>query len=94
MERFGDATADDLRAVARKHGVLRLRVFGSWARGDRHAGSDLDLLVRMEPGRTLWDLSRLRDEMEALTGLQIDLVTEGGLSPYICDRVLAEAVPV
>lgn len=94
MERFGHATADDLRTVARKHGVLRLRVFGSWARGDRHPGSDLDLLVRMEPGRTLWDLSRLRDEMEALTGLRIDLATEGGLSPYIRDRVLAEAVPV
>lgn len=74
--------------------MLRLRVFGSWARGDRHADSDLDLLVRLEPGRTLWDLSRLRDEMEAITGLQVDLVTEGGLSPYIRDRVLAEAVTV
>jgi predicted nucleotidyltransferase len=69
-----------------------MRVFGSWARGDARPDSDLDLLVALEQGRTLWDLSLLKDELESVVGSSVDLVTEGGLSPYTRDRVLAEAV--
>ena len=92
MKTYAGASASDLWAVARRHGVTRMRVFGSWARGDAGIGSDLDLLVMLEPGRTLWDLSRLKDELDALVDAPVDVITEGGLSRHIRDRVLAEAV--
>jgi predicted nucleotidyltransferase len=49
-----------LHALAERHGALRLRVFGSVARGDAGAGSDVDFVVWMEPGRSLLDLGRSR----------------------------------
>jgi uncharacterized protein len=92
VETYAGVTALQLWDVARRHGVIRMRVFGSWARGEARPGSDLDLLVQLEPGRTLWDLSRLKDELESIVEGPVDLVTEGGLSRYIRDSVLAEAV--
>ena len=71
-----------------------MRVFGSWARGDARPESDLDLLVGLEPDRTLWDLSRLKDDLDSLVGVHVDLVTEGGLSRSIRDRVIAESIPL
>lgn len=71
-----------------------MRIFGSRARGEAHEGSDLDLLVRMEDGRNLWDLAGFRMELEDLLGCRVDVVTEGALSPYLRDRILAEAVPL
>ena len=94
MDHYAGATADELWEVARRHGVVRMRVFGSWARGEAEADSDLDLLVNMGPERTLWDLSRLKDDLEALVGTPVDIVTEGGLSRYLRDRILSEAIPL
>lgn len=64
-------------ALCRKHGVRRLGVFGSAARGDMKAGSDLDLLVEFMPDKspTLAVLTRLRDEFESLFGCRVDLAT-------------------
>jgi len=94
MKTYAGVTASQLWTVARRHGVTRMRVFGSWARGDAGPESDLDLLVGLEPDRTLWDLSRLKDDLDALVGVPVDVVTEGGLSRHIRDRVLAESVPL
>ena len=49
-------------------------------------------LVGLEPDRTLWDLSRLKDDLDSLVGTPVDVVTEGGLSRYIRERVLAESI--
>lgn len=83
-------TADILR-VARSHGALSVRVFGSRARGEQSADSDLDLLVSMEPGRSLLDVIAIRQDLEDVLGYSVDVVTEGGLSPYLRERILAEA---
>jgi len=69
-----------------------VRVFGSVPRGEASGGSDLDLLVDMAEGRSLFDLVALSDELEAALGVDVDVVTEGSLSPYLRDRILAEAV--
>lgn len=81
-------------AVAAKHGARNVRVFGSAARGEAREDSDVDVLVAMESGRTLLDLVALSDELEALLGRPVDVVTENGVSPYLRERIYAEAVAV
>jgi len=76
------------------HGARNLRVFGSVARGEGDARSDVDFLVEMEPGRSLFDLGGLQYELERLLGRPVDVVTERGLKARIRDRVLREAVPL
>ncbi len=83
---------DRIREIARRHGVTDVRLFGSRARGEAKSGSDLDLLIRFEPGRGFRDLMDFCDELEATLETRVDVVTEDGLSPHIRDRVLAEAV--
>jgi uncharacterized protein len=63
-------------------------------RGDARADSDLDLLVSLEPGRSLLDVVAIRQDLEDLLGFPVDVVTEGGLSPYLRERILAEALPL
>lgn len=84
----------EILAVARKYGASEVRVFGSVARGQADRRSDLDLLVRFEPGRSLLDQIALQQDLEELLGLKVDVVSVGGLSPYIRENVLREAVPV
>lgn len=70
------------------------RVFGSVLHGTDQDGSDLDLLVDVLPGTTLFDLGGLQVELEALLGVTVDLLTPGDLSPKFRDQVLAEARPL
>jgi predicted nucleotidyltransferase len=79
-------------AAARRRGADNVRVFGSVARGDADAGSDVDLLVDLEPGRSLFDLGGLLMDLEEVIGAPVDLVTEKGLRPRLRERVLREAV--
>jgi predicted nucleotidyltransferase len=82
----------DILTIASRHGARSLRVFGSIARGDAHDGSDVDLLVDLEPGRSLLDVIAIKQDLEDVLGRPVDIVTEAALSPYIRQRVLAEAV--
>lgn len=70
------------------YGASNLRVFGSVARGENDAASDLDLLVDLEPGRSLLDLGGLSMDLQDLLGCSVDVVTEKGLKVRIRDRVL------
>ena len=85
---------DEVLRLAALHGARNLRVFGSIARGDAGAMSDVDLLVDMEPGRSLLDMGGLLMDLQDLLGCDVDIVTENGLRPRIRDRVLDEAVPL
>src|SRR5438093_9077262 len=80
--------------LAAKHGMRRVRIFGSVARGEETEASDLDVLVDVEPGRSLLDLAGFELDLEDLLGGKVDVVVEGGISPYLEDRILAEAVPL
>ena len=82
-----------LRVVARR-GARNIRVFGSVARGENDAASDIDFLVDLEPDRSLFDLSGLLIDLEAVLQNQVDVVTERGLRARIRERVLREAVPL
>jgi uncharacterized protein len=81
----------DILALATKYGAYNVRVFGSVARGEADADSDVDFLVEMEPGRSLLDLGGLLMELQALLDCCVDIVTEQGLRSRIRQRVLAEA---
>src|SRR5947209_7947083 len=79
---------------AAEHGVYDVRVFGSVARGEATEGSDVDLLVKMRPGRSLLDLGGFLMDMQDLFGQKVDVLTDDGLKPRIRDQVLREAVEV
>ncbi len=64
------------------------------ARGEADDQSDVDFLVRMEPGRSLFDMGGLLMDLEHLLGRPVDVVTENGLRDRIKERVLREAVPL
>ncbi len=86
--------ASDILQAATKHGVNKVRVFGSFALGTPTPSSDLDLLVNLEPGRDLLDLIALKQELEMQTGRKVDVVTEKGLSPYLREKILRQARPL
>lgn len=84
----------EILAYAAEHGARNVRVFGSTARGEAEASSDVDLLVEMEPGRNLLDLVGFWQDVEDLLGSHVDVLTDGGVSPHMRDRIFAEAVPL
>jgi predicted nucleotidyltransferase len=88
------ASRDEILQIAAQRGASSVRVFGSVVRGDNDANSDVDFLVEMEAGRTLFDVSGLVIDLEKLLGTSVDVVTEKGLRPRIRERVLTEAVPL
>ncbi len=71
--------AQDVTAIAKKHHAVDLRVFGSIARGDDRPGSDVDLLVTFAPKASLYDHVALTEELEALLGVHVDVVSAAGL---------------
>jgi len=84
----------EILSVARRYGARNVRVFGSVARGEAHSGSDIDFLVDLEPGRSLFDLGGLLFDLQELLGVEVDVVTEKGLRARIRDQVLREAIPL
>ena len=85
---------DDILRAAALHGASNVRVFGSAASGSAGPESDIDLLVDLAQGRSLFDLGGLLMDLQDILGCRVDLVTEGALHWYIRDRVLREAVPL
>lgn len=82
---------EDILKVARSHGALEVRVFGSFARGEADGHSDLDLLVTIRPGTGLWDLIGIANDLEDLLGIKVEVTTENGLHPRLRDQILSEA---
>ncbi len=80
--------------LAERHGARNVRVFGSLARGEGTSTSDLDLLVEMESGRTYLDLVAFWQDVEESLGCHVDIVTDGGVGPYLRDKIYREAVPL
>ncbi|PNY81050.1 nucleotidyltransferase family protein [Deinococcus koreensis] len=83
-----------LQALARKHGVAEVQIFGSTARGETGPDSDLDLLVRLEAGRSLLDRAAFKVEVEELLGVSVDVANPDTLHPLIRERVQREAQPL
>ncbi len=82
----------DILDIAKSHGALNVRLFGSIARGTSREDSDIDLLVSMEPGSSLLDIIAIKQDLEDFLERKVDVVTENSISPYIRDQVLKEAI--
>lgn len=85
---------EEILRIAAKHGVRRMRIFGSVARGEAKEGSDVDFLIEAGPNTTPWFPGGLLADLEDLLGCKVDVVTENALHWYIRDKVLEEAVPL
>jgi uncharacterized protein len=83
---------EQILRVARKHGVIGVRVFGSMARGDAGPQSDVDFLVEVGSDPSPWFPGGLVAELEELLGRRVQIITERGLDDLLRDRVLEEAV--
>ena len=88
------AKRDTILAIATAHGASNLRVFGSVARGVDQEGSDLDLLVDIRDGISLFEYVGLQLDMQEALGVKVDLCTEEELHPRLKARILAEARPL
>jgi len=85
---------NDILRIAAKHGAYNVRVFGSVARGEAGADSDIDLLVDVGAVHSSWFPAGLVADLEELLDREIDVLTQDALHWYIRDRVLQEAVPL
>ena len=85
---------DEILRVAALHGAHNVRVFGSLARGEAREDSDVDLLVDMEPGRSLLDHSELLQDLRELLGRKVDVLTERSIYWLLRRRILREARPL
>ena len=90
LEALGENKRAAILAIAAKHGVQRVRVFGSFARGDAREDSDLDLLVDAGPNTPPWFPGGLLFDL----GRKVDVAEENALHPLIRDSVLHEAIPL
>ena len=92
MDRVLVDRRDEILRIAQSHGARIVEVFGSRARDRARPDSDVDLLVTLEQGRSLLDLIAIKQDVEDLLGLQVDVLTHGSVSPYLRERVLRDAV--
>jgi len=83
---------EELRSLLKNSGVTSAKVFGSYARGDAKAHSDLDLLVTYGQGTSLFDVIGLQQQLEAATGTQVDLVSAKFIKPRLAKRIEADLV--
>lgn len=88
-----EAKRDEINEIVRRHKGRSVAVFGSVARGDDRPGSDIDFLVEFEEGSSLFDLLHISEELEALLGVPVDVVSSGGLKERDV-HIRREAVPL
>jgi predicted nucleotidyltransferase len=94
LEEVRSQLRNPILQLAAKHGAHNVRVFGSVARGEADEASDIDLLVDLEPGRTLMDLGGLLSDLRDDLGLRVDVIIADCLRQSIRSRVLQDAIPL
>lgn len=85
---------EEIIALAAKRGAYNVRVFGSIARGTDREDSDIDLLVDLDPNRSLMDLGGLLIDLTEALGRPVDVLTIQGLREKIRTKILEEAKPI
>lgn len=92
VEKVKKIIAEEKAEIRRQYKAETKAIFGSYARGDFHAGSDLDLLVDVDAGATLLDLVGLQHFLEDRLGCKVDIVTRRSLREEIRASVFSEAI--
>jgi uncharacterized protein len=88
------ARREPILAIAGRYGARNLRIFGSVVRGEADAASDVDFLVELEPGRSLFDLGGLLMDLQEHLHCKVDVMTPAMLKPRVRERVMREATPL
>ena len=94
LDQLRRSSRDQIMRLAAECGAGNVRVFGSLARGETDSRSDVDLLVDLEPGRSLLDLARLQRKLEELLAMPVDVVSSRGLRDRVREKVLRDALPL
>ena len=89
-----NANRDEILRLAGQHGARNVRLFGSVARGETTADSDLDILVDFESGRSLLDRIALIQDLEDLLGIEVDVVTERSVHRELQADIVQNAQPL
>jgi len=85
---------ETILTIVSQHGAFNVRVFGSVVRGEATPESDIDLLVKFEPHRSLLDQIKLQQALEDLLGCRVEVISEDGLYWLLRRRILKEAQPL
>lgn len=85
---------ETILSILTKHGAGKIAIFGSYARGENREDSDIDILVRFDSPKSLFQLVRIEDELRTALKRNVDLITEKSLSPYILDSVHHDEVVI
>lgn len=80
-----------IKELARSRGAKNIRLFGSMAREEASATSDVDFLVEMQKGQSAFALGALLMDLQELLGRRVDLVTPNSLHSALRDKILSEA---
>ena len=94
LEELRTTNREEILRLATACGAANVRIFGSVARGENDSRSDIDLLVDLEPGRSLLDLARLQRKLEQLLTVRVDVVSARGLRDRVRETVLRDALPL
>jgi predicted nucleotidyltransferase len=91
-----EVPVQEVARLCRRHGVRELALFGSAARGELRPDSDVDVLVEFEPEAraSLFTLFEMEDELAALLGRRVELVSKAGLRPLLREEILPSRVIV
>lgn len=81
-------------SILRKHGIKKILVFGSYARGEATPKSDLDLIVEFPKGTSLLDHIRIENDLIEKLKIKVDLISKNGISPYLKDDIMKEAIVI
>jgi hypothetical protein len=84
----------DILTIAQRRGAKNIRIFGSVSRHETRPDSDIDLLIDLEPERSLLDLGGLAMDLQQLLNHKVDVVTEAGIRPRIRADILKDARPL
>jgi uncharacterized protein len=85
---------EEILRIARRYGADNVRIFGSVARGEADLENDVDILVDLEPGRSLLDLGGLWSELNSPLETKVDVFTETSLRGRVRERAMKEAIPL
>jgi predicted nucleotidyltransferase len=94
MEKIVEAILAHKEELQRNYGVNHLKIFGSYARGEQRESSDLDVLVSLRAEADLLDFVALKERLEEITRLPVDLVSERGISTFIKPFIEKELIEV
>ena len=86
-----DEKMEKLKKILKKHGAKKVEIFGSYARGEAKPGSDIDVIVEFKERKSLLELVGIEQELEDSLGMNIDLLTESSINPYLMERIKKEA---